>query len=81
MLCEFTALRLPVMERVGMPRTCPCVRAACVLVLLTRLRKFWAPGGAPPAADSCSDSHEPPTLATKYRASESRAGATMNETA
>ena len=38
MLCEFTALRLPVMQRVGKPRTCACVRAACVLVLLTRSR-------------------------------------------
>ncbi len=26
------------------PRACACVRAPRVLVLLTRSRKFWAPG-------------------------------------
>ena len=46
MLCEFTALRLPVMERVGKPRTCPCVRAAYVLVLLTQVKKILDTGGA-----------------------------------
>ena len=45
MLCEFTALRLPVMERVGKPRTCPCVRTAWILVLLTRsIKKILGAG-------------------------------------
>ena len=55
MLCEFTELRLPVMERVGKPRTCPCVRAACVLVLLTRsIKKILGTAGAQPSVFAAS---------------------------